>query len=90
MFVQVIAGLIKKGKKIGIASNSHKAINNVIEELILVMDDQKIDGNIAKVDRTSEEEKLYKNKRITIFKSIETVHLNEDLAVVGGTNLGIF
>ena len=82
---RVIADLIKKGKKIGIASNSHKAINNVIEELILVMDDQKIDGNIAKVDRTSEEEKLYKNKRITIFKSIETVHLNENLAVVGGT-----
>ena len=56
---RVIADLIKKGKKIGIASNSHKAINNVIEELILVMDDQKIDGNVAKVDRTSEEEKLY-------------------------------
>ena len=82
---RVIADLIKKGKKIGIASNSHKAINNVIEELISVMNEQNIDGNIAKVHRTSEEEKLYENQRLIKFDSIESVNLNEKLAVVGGT-----
>ena len=31
---RAIAELIKAGKTVGISSNSHKAINNIIEELI--------------------------------------------------------
>ena len=49
------------------------------------MNEQNIDGNIAKVHRTSEEEKLYENQRLIKCDSIESVVLNEKLAVVGGT-----
>ena len=81
---RAIAELIKAGKTVGISSNSHKAINNIIEELITVMDDTKLQGKIIKIDG-NKDEPLYQNKRIKRKDNVKEISFSEGIKVFGGT-----
>ncbi|MDC0922484.1 TM0106 family RecB-like putative nuclease [Gammaproteobacteria bacterium] len=81
---RVINALVQQGKKIGVASNSHKAINNMLEAVIEDMNACNIDGMIGKVHNANDD-LLYENKRIILKKNPKDMPLN-DVVVVGGTS----
>ena len=74
---RVISSLVNQGYKIGIASNSHKAINNILEKVINVMDEDGISGDIARIHNGQDE--LYDNSRIQLFKNIGQAELSDEI-----------
>ena len=80
---RVINALVQQGKKIGVASNSHKAVNNMLEAVIEDMNARDIEGMIGKV-HNKKDDLLYENARIILKKSPKDMSLNE-VVVVGGT-----
>ena len=78
---RVISSLVKQGFKIGVASNSHKAINNILEKVIEVMDSDGVEGKIARIH--SGEDDLYENPRIKLYKNIGQAELHEARVVAG-------
>ncbi len=80
---RVINSLVEKGMKVGIASNSHKAINNMLEAVISHMDEEKITGLVGKVHNKNDD-LLYENERILLSKTPKDMPLS-DVSVVGGT-----
>ena len=72
-----------KVKKIGVASNSHKAVNNMLEAVIEDMNTCNTDGMVGKVHNKNDD-LLYENKRIILKRSPKDMPLN-DVVVVGGT-----
>ncbi len=66
---RVIAALLRNGKRIGIASNSHKAIHNLLEEVEKVATKEKIPLKGAK--------KVSKDKPDTFFESPNFVNLDD-------------
>ena len=82
----IIADLISKGKKIGISSNSHKAITNLMGGVADHLLENKIDGQLIKVG--GDEEDLIFSKDIVNFrkdaKSCEN-DLNNSSICIGGT-----
>ena len=79
---RVISSLVNQGYKIGIASNSHKAINNILEKVINVMDEDGISGDIARIHNGQDE--LYDNSRIQLFKNIGQAELSDEIKIVAG------
>ena len=82
----IIADLISKGKRIGISSNSHKAITNLMGGVADHLFENKIDGQLIKVG--GDEEDLIFSKDIVNFrkdaKSCEN-DLNNSSICIGGT-----
>ena len=81
---KIISALVKSGARIGVSSNSHKAINNLIEKVISVMNEDDVKGLIGRIDR-DQDEPLYENKRIQLFSSITQANLSQDIKVIAGT-----
>ena len=81
---RVINALVQQGKKIGVASNSHKAVNNMLEAVIEDMNACDIGGMVGKVHNTNDD-LLYENERVILKKSPKDMPLN-DVVVVGGTS----
>ncbi len=79
---RVISSLVSQGYKIGIASNSHKAINNILEKVIDVMDENQISGLISRIHRDQDD--LYENPRIQLSETIKQAQFNEDVKIVAG------
>ena len=79
---RVISSLVNQGYKIGIASNSHKAINNILEKVINVMDEDGISGDIARIH--SGQDELYDNSRIQLFKNVGQAELTDEIKIVAG------
>ena len=79
---RVISSLVSQGYKIGIASNSHKAINNILEKVIDVMDENEILGNISRIH--SGQDDLYENPRIQLSKTIKQAQFSEDIKIIAG------
>jgi uncharacterized protein len=80
---RAINALVQQGKKIGVASNSHKAVNNMLEAVIEDMNERDIGGMVGKVHNKNDD-LLYENARIVLKKSPKEMSLNE-VVVVGGT-----
>jgi len=80
---RVINALVLQGKKIGIASNSHKAVNNMLEAVIDDMNERDIDEMVGKVHNKNDD-LLYENERLILKKSPKDMPLDE-VSVVGGT-----
>ncbi len=80
---RVISSLVDQGYKVGIASNSHKAINNILEKVIDVMNEDAVIGNIARIHKDKED--LYDDPRIELFKSIGQAELNDNMKIIAGT-----
>ena len=80
----LIAALVKDGKTVGITSNSHKAINNLLIKVAEVLDDQNIETMVIKVNRSKEEEleAIPRFKRVTAGSDVV---LSEQCRIVGGT-----
>lgn len=79
---RVVSSLVNQGYKIGIASNSHKAINNILEKVIEVMDEDKVVGSIARIHNGQDD--LYENPRIKLYKNIREAEFNEELKIYAG------
>ena len=79
---RVVSSLVNKGYKIGIASNSHKAINNILEKVIEVMDEDNVHGSIARIH--SGQDDLYENPRIKLYKNIREAEFNEEQKIYAG------
>ena len=60
----IIIELIKLGKKIGIASNSHKAVNNLLEKIELVAEEKNIAPSGFKKSRGKDDETYFQGKWI--------------------------
>ena len=80
---RVINALVNKGKRIGVASNSHKAVNNMLEAIIKNMNEENINELVCKVHNNSNDP-LYDNERIILKKRPDEVPI-DDVAVTGGT-----
>jgi uncharacterized protein len=80
----VIAELVKNGKKVGITSNSHKAINNLLTRAFDRCKKAGISGTFVKVGKYDEEEI---NERSTIETpgSGSQVSITKNTSVIGGT-----
>ena len=80
----IISALVKNGMRVGIASNSHKAINNLLIRAALCCEKQGIKGQFVKVSRHDEPE-LTESKLITTAQSSKNLKITNSLSVVGGT-----
>ena len=81
---RVISALVKSGARIGVSSNSHKAINNLLEKVISVMDEDQVKGLIGRIDR-DQDDPLYEDSRIQLFPSITKAEFSKEVKVVAGT-----
>lgn len=63
----VIVDLLRQGKKVGISSNSHKAINNLLAAVADELQDRDQSASLVKVDRN--DDPLYSRNNITWLKS---------------------
>ena len=79
---RVISSLVSQGYKIGIASNSHKAINNILEKVIEVMNENKIPGSISRIHGGQDD--LYDNPRIQLSRNIRQAEFDDDIKIVAG------
>ena len=84
---RLISALVKSGARIGISSNSHKAINNLLEKVISTMDQDKVEGEIVRIHdlKDHEDEPLYEDSRINRFRNIRESVISEDTNIIAGT-----
>lgn len=82
----VIGQLLKQGYNIGISSNSHKAINNLMDGVSKYTSEQDIKGSISKVGGSDKDE-LFENSNVAYVKSVKDIlqDLYSDGNCVGGT-----
>ncbi|MEJ0060850.1 MAG: TM0106 family RecB-like putative nuclease [Terricaulis sp.] len=80
---EVTIDLLRKGRRIGIASNSHKAINKALEEIEARAEDQNFSFCGAKKGREDAPETYFDSANITTVKKSEQIEARHQL--VGGT-----
>ena len=80
---RIINSLVEKGMKVGVASNSHKAINNMLEDIIEDMNENSIPGQVGKVHNNNDDP-LYDNERIYLARTAKDMPLG-GIQVIGGT-----
>ena len=82
----VIGDLMSKGKRIGISSNSHKAIVNLMDGVAEHLIQNNISGNLIKIGG-SEEDPIFDKKNVLFKRDAKAVgnNLNDSPICVGGT-----
>ena len=75
----IITDLLKCGKKIGIASNSHKAIHNLLEKVEAVARDKNINFQGIKKSSGTNPESIYESDFTHSVSKIEDINLGTDL-----------
>ena len=81
---KLIAELVNLGYRVGVASNSHKAIDNLLESVIEDLDNQSISGKICRIN--TNDDPFYQNDRIHQVKSASDALFSNDYKVFGGTS----
>ena len=81
----VIAELLRQGKKIGISSNSHKAINNLLLGAARYCQDQGIEAFFACTKNTDE---AIQDLGVTVLKNNEIANYTSHVCVIGTTAWG--
>ena len=81
---KLIANLVEKGYRVGVASNSHKAIDNLLQSVDKDLDEQSIEGLICRINK-DEDEFYNRSNRVERFKSTSDVSSIEYFKVFGGT-----
>lgn len=77
-----IVELIRNGKTVGVTSNSHKAIDNVIDKVMAVADEQNINFHTVKIKKKKEN---VENKKIHIVDTASKVFPNTKFKLISGT-----
>jgi len=81
---KLIANLVSQGYRVGVASNSHKAIDNLLQSVDADLDDQSIEGQICRINRGDDD--FYEaSNRIEKVNSTSNVVFRSDLKIFGGT-----
>ncbi|ALO34550.1 helicase [Colwellia sp. MT41] len=81
----IIAALVKSGKRVGIASNSHKAINNLLAGVAQYCNEQNIAANCYCTKDTGNE---ISENQITVIKNAEIAKNATQGCVIGTTAWG--
>lgn len=76
-----IVELIRNGKTVGVTSNSHKAIDNILNKVMAVADEQKIHLSAVKIQK----EKDIENNKISIIGSASNLFPTTRFKLIGGT-----
>ena len=81
---KLITHLVTLGHKIGVASNSHKAIDNLLQSVVHNLDYKNIKGQICRISRTND--KFYEtSERIELISSAGKINHENEYAIFGGT-----
>ena len=81
---KLIAYLVGLGYKIGVASNSHKAIDNLLQAAVADLDKENIPGQICRINRGHD--KLYDSTdRIELASSASKINFKKEYVIYGGT-----
>lgn len=81
----IIAELLKQGYRVGITSNSHKAINNLLEGVADTIRDEDIKASLLKVDG-NDSDPLYERPDITLLKTGKAaIGMIHEATCLGGT-----
>lgn len=81
---KLIAYLVGLGYKIGVASNSHKAIDNLLQAAVADLDEENIPGQICRINRGHD--KLYDSTdRIELASSASKINFKKEYVIYGGT-----
>jgi predicted RecB family nuclease len=80
----IIAALVKNGMRVGIASNSHKAINNLLIRAAQCCTKAGIKGQFVKVSRHDEAD-LTATGLISTAKTARNLKITNSLSIIGGT-----
>jgi uncharacterized protein len=79
----IIVELLRRGKKVGVAANAHKAIHNLLDKIEVVAADQKFKFVGAKKASKGSSESYYDGTNIKSLEKTEALSLNENL--IAGT-----
>lgn len=82
----MIGALIAKGYRVGVMSNSHKAVLNLISKAVEVLDNKSIPGDVTKVG--GGQDPLFDNGRVSHIGSMRDISLTDDNLLVGATAWG--
>lgn len=80
---RLIAQLVKKGNRVGVTSNSHKAINNLLEATVDHMHKEQVAGKVIRIDRGIDP--LYDNERIHVVSTAAKATFNSNDKIYAGT-----
>jgi len=81
---KLITNLVSQGYRVGVASNSHKAIDNLLQVVDADLDDQSIEGQICRINRGDDD--FYEaSNRIEKVNSASNVVFRSELKIFGGT-----
>ena len=80
----IILELLKQGKRVGITSNSHKAIDNLLLGAHDLLHEKELDVNIIKVNSNTKDP-IYENSSIEPCSTASKLKLSENTLLVGGT-----
>ena len=83
----IICELIKQGYTVGISSNSHKAINNLMSKAVEKVNKELGTKIYYKVDKTGGDDELYDDKSIKNIDKIDNIP-ERGYAIVGATAFG--
>lgn len=81
---KLIANLVSQGHRVGVASNSHKAIDNLLQAVDADLNDQSIEGRICRINR-GHDDFYEKSNRVEVVNSTTNVVFTKDLKIFGGT-----
>ncbi|MET4694485.1 TM0106 family RecB-like putative nuclease [Endozoicomonas lisbonensis] len=81
----LIAELVKSGAKVGISSNSHKAINNLLLKTVELCEEQTISVSVACTKNTGED---IENAGIPVIKNNELADYVDQPCIIGATAWG--
>ena len=81
---KLIANLVSQGFRVGVASNSHKAIDNLLQSVDKDLDEQSIEALICRINR-SDDDFYNTSKRVEKFNSASSISFREEYKVFGGT-----
>jgi len=90
---KVIIELLKQGKKIGISSNSHKAINNLLEQIEEIADNDKEKFEFKGLKKSSldtetkkiKEDQIFNGKTEMIHNTTSYISTSSDYSLFAGT-----
>ena len=80
----MIADLIENGKKVGITSNSHKAIHNLMEKVGDLVEERGLDVSLVKVGGEADDP-IFEHPRVERVDRAPHISVSERNPVIGGT-----
>ena len=82
---QVIAHLLKKGKKVGVTASSHKAILNIMHAVLDAMEQHGVQADLYKAGETCEDPRVLDGSITSVIPAKASAVMGDGPVVIGGT-----